>query len=210
MIKTLSKLVTAAALVGFTQMASAALIWDNGSGKTNTGGYCASCGAVDAYTMFDNFTLTSSVNSATLEWDASFSNFYSPTGAVRIGVWSNYNSGQLWSQLFNYSDLNLVSNNVTNYYSNKTVSTLLSGLNLTAGSYWLSFSGQDMHFDTNGSGNAGQVGSWSLGQGGAPQNVKELGFRLYSNSSNVPESNGFILFALGLSGLAFIRRKAAK
>lgn len=207
MIKVFSKLITAAVLVGVTNLASAALIWDNGSGTSNTGGgYCGSCGAVDAYTMFDNFSLSTSLGSASLEWDAAFGNFLSPTGAVRVGVWSNYNSGQLWSQLFNYSDLTLVSNNGG---SNKTVSTLLSGLNLSAGNYWLSLSGENMYFNTSGSGTSGQVWSGNLGNGGNPQNVTELGFRLYGASSNVPEPSAIILFALGLVGLTLVRRNKA-
>lgn len=207
--KTLIKLFAATVFLGFANIASASLVWDNGSGNTNEGGYCGSCGAVDAYTMFDDFTLSDSLASATLEWDASFANFDSATGAVRIGVWSDYNSGQLWSELFNYADLTLVSNNTNGWSPNKTVATLLSGLNLSAGSYWLSFSGEDMSFDTNGTGNSGQVGEWALNSGGSPQNVRELGFRLYSASASVPESSGLILFGLGFAGLLLSRRKLA-
>lgn len=206
--KALMKLIAAVAFVGWSSVAHADLIWDNGTSTTHTGGYCASCGPLDYYTMFDDFSVSSATPSALLVWDASFGNFSSSTGAVRIGVWSDYNSGLLWSQLFNYADLTLISTNAVNYYENKTVSALLSGLNLAQGSYWLSFSGEDMHFSTQTSGNAGQVAS--LNTGGSPYTGTALSFRLFSAPTNaVPAPASIGLLGLALVGLALRRRQQA-
>lgn len=187
---------------------NAAVVWNNGSSTTNTGGYCGSCGAVDTYTMFDNFSLSNALSGASVEWDASFNNFASPSGQVRVGVWNSYNSAQVWSGSFNYADLNVISVNTFGWAPNLTVSTDLTGLALSAGDYWISFSGEDMYFNTAGSGNSGQVSGDNLGNGGTPQRVSELAFRLSSN--DVPEPGSLALLSLGLAGLGAIRRKQNK
>lgn len=206
--KALMKLIAAVAFVGWSSVAHAGLIWDNGTSTDHVGGFCAACGVIDSETMMDNFSLAAATTSALLVWDASFQNFESTTGAVRISVWSDYNLGLLWSHLYSYSELTLLSTNKVQFYSNKTVSALLSGLNLAQGNYWLSFSGEDMHFNMDSVGNSGQV--YSLGTGGTAQNLGELSFRLYSAPTNaVPAPAGIGLLGLALVGLALRRRQQA-
>lgn len=206
--KAISRVIALFVFVGWSHFANAGIIWDNGTDTTNLGGYCSSCGNLGATTMFDDFTLSSAISNPLLVWDASFSPSTWPTGAVKIGVWSDFNLGLLWSQQFNYSDLNFISlNNENDFFRNHTVSTVLTGLNLTQGSYWLSFSGDNMHFGFAIVGNAGQV--TSLNTGGTPSNNGNgLSFRLFSTqTSQVPSPISLNLLGLGIIGLMLTMRR---
>lgn len=161
--------------------------------------------------MFDNFSLADDLVSAVVDWDASFYDFTSANRSVRIGIWSDYNSGQLWSKVFSIDDLDVLSVNTQDgYNANMTVSALLDGVNLGAGNYWISFSGTDMHFEVNGSGNTGQVPCDLLGQSGFPQGLEELSFRLNTVPTSVPEPSTTMLLGLGLAGLGLRRSRVRK
>jgi hypothetical protein len=191
----------------FTNIANAGLIFDNGSNTTYTGGLCASCGPAGQYSVFDDFTLTESLTEFYLDWDASFSNSasgFAATSIVWISIWENANANLLSSISVNYSDLDLISTNLVNGSdTNSTVGTNITGVNLSAGTYWISFSGTDMHFD--GSGNAFQIAQSSLGNGTAPSHGNLATFRM--SSIDVPEPSTLAIFALGMIGLASRRFK---
>lgn len=199
-------------LVGLTlsvsSLANAGIIFDNGSNTTNIGGTCSSCGAVDAYSIFDDFVLTDSLDDLYLDWDASFYNSasgFSALSSVRISIWDNANADMLFSTLVDYSALDLISTNaISGPHTNSTVGTSLTGVGLSAGSYWISLSGTDMHF--SGGGNGFQIGSAALGDGSSYNHSVNATFRI-STLTEVPEPSTLAILALGMMGLASRRVK---
>ena len=203
------KAAVAGLVLSVSSLANAGLIFDSGSSTTNIGGLCGACGPVDTHTIFDDFVLTDSINSFYLDWDASFYNSasgFDVSSSVRISIWDNANADMLFSTLVSYSALDLISTNVIiGPNTNSTVGTTLSGVALTAGDYWISFSGTNMHF--GGTGNAFQRGLADLGNGTSTNHNGNANFRISTLTNKVPEPTTLAIFALGIMGLASRRFK---
>ncbi|MFZ6814835.1 PEP-CTERM sorting domain-containing protein [Undibacterium sp. Rencai35W] len=194
-------LLSVAMMVGAS--ANATPIFNNGSYTTNIGGYCSSCGTAGQYTMFDDFTLTNAYSNLQVEWDASF--FHPLSTNIIIKIWSANNSGLLYTKNTNFvnNDYYTVNTGSINANANITTAFTLTGVNLSAGTYWLSLSGDDMHFQ--GTGNGSQIAASQLGTGYAPNQGLNIPFRLYATNA-VPEPSGLFLFGLGLLLFVSVRR----
>ncbi len=199
--------------LGVISPANATLVFNNGYGTSNLGGLCASCGSAGTYTQIDDFTLGASYSTLVFEWDASF--FHANTTSIQLGIWQSENSTQLFSKTINFADLDSATVNVQGMFGgwqpsqNITVSYKWSGLNLGAGTYWLSLSGDDMHFDESlaNQGNGSQIEALTLGRGVfGGMHTLSTPFRVYDGIAAVPLPSSIVLFTSVVVSLFSKRR----
>ena len=194
--------------IGGIQTASAGIIFEsvddiNDAGDISTLGWCSSCDG--RYQAFDTFTLGS---------DKSVTGFsvsvYTPSGYwpndVTFSIWTIGGINTLGVEIFNQTishtafDETVLNSNVSVVRTDDVV-----GLNLLAGSYFLSFYNPEMlaiNGYSSGLGNFIQInGSDVLTED------DRLGFVLYNDAVNVPEPSTLAIFALGMIGLASRRFK---
>jgi len=194
------KLFMAAVLAAFSVGANASLLFDNGTNTSASAtGWCSTCPG-ENWQVFDDFTVDNGSFIEQVVFEGKLSN---PVD-ITVSLWSNLNSGLIYSESFTFSELTPVQNSIGGSLQNYTLTANLPSLSVTSGTYWLSFSGSDF----------GVAATTSPVNGGLTQvyngstNVTRDGdasFRVYG--SVVPIPAAVWLFGSALAGLGWMRRK---
>jgi hypothetical protein len=138
---------------------------------------------------------------------------FSDTTSIEYSIWSADLSTQLFSQWFNVADLTRIALGAEQFET----SAFLTGLNLNAGTYYLSIYDGGDPTSTLGWYNTVTVDGSGLQTIGADPfsdaigggNGKDFAFKIYDSTAvSVPEPSIIALLSLGLLGIVFARRKA--
>lgn len=184
-------------------LANAGLIVDNGTDIVNIGGSCSSCGT--SFQAFDDFTLSQDYNLDYLDIDFSTLNYDN----VEFSIWNNTLSEKLFSYNYSWAAGTFITN-VNPGFNNVTVTLDLGSSSLTAGTYYLSLLGTDTYVMLSGTGTHLQFSTAGLSDYSTQtgwEMTSDLHFRLYSETTEVPEPSTLAIFALGIMGLAARRFK---
>ena len=194
--------------------AKAAVLYDNIPGfpysyPTN---YCSPCdGSKQVYQPF----VLSAANNIT-HTDFAITDFYGSNWNIQISVWNQALDTNLFTETFASGSYALNTGPSANGYGYDIVSANLSGLSLSAGNYYISYSGVD--------GSIMAIPGW---QSGALTYVQTNGYQdtnpgsdlndypqdehgafdLIGNVSAVPEPSTWAMMILGFLGLGFLARR---
>lgn len=176
-------------------------------GDTSTDVVCSSCGG--SYRVWDRFTFGADAH--VTEIDARL--YFSAPQSVNYSVWDVTRSVQLFGQTFAYADLDLEPlpySDTDRFYD---VRVFPLGLDLLAGSYYLSIFSQAGTLGWSQVLNTVDGNSFQLfGSGGTN---RDNAFRIIgyaqdvpgSGAGSIPEPASVALVALGLFGLGVVRRR---
>lgn len=191
-------------MLSVCNIANAGLIVDNGTDIINTGGSCSSCGT-NNWQVFEDFTLSQNEELDYLDIDFSTQNYDN----VEFSIWNSTLSQKLFSYNYDWA-VGTFTTNVDSTFDNVTATVDLGSTSLAAGTYYLSLWGTNTHVMRNGTGSHLQFQTSNLSDYSAQvQNVRvsDLHFRLYSDTTQVPEPSTIAIFALSFMGLAARRFK---
>lgn len=189
----------------WSNTARASVVFENpySAAALSTSAWCSSCGST--YRSWDTFSLSGDTSINQIDARLYFSN----TTSIEYSIWSADLSTQIFAQSFNVADLSRVSLGGPQF---ETAATM-TGLNLSAGTYFLSiYDGGNPNstfawYNTNtvdGSGRQTIAADPFSGLSGGG-NGKDFAFRMHGN---VPEPATLLLLGLGIAGLGFAKRRA--
>lgn len=187
--------------------AQAVVVFENPYADTalSTSAWCSSCGS--NYRSWDTFSLSADTSINQIDARLYFSN----TTSIEYSIWSADLSTQIFTQSFNVADLSRVSLGGPQF---ETAATL-TGLNLTAGTYYLSiYDGGNPNstfawyntttVDSSGRQTIAADPFSGLSGGG---NGKDFAFRV-NGTTSVPEPATLLLLGFGIAGLGFAKRRS--
>ncbi|MDX2464538.1 MAG: PEP-CTERM sorting domain-containing protein [Porticoccus sp.] len=196
-----SSLLTLTSLFLFCGQLNAAVVYNNGSSTTHTGGYCSDCSG-GGWTVYDDFTLSANTVIGGIEWDAAYYAGTDTSNDITISFSSAVGSGLIASSTFTWSDV--VTNNNSNV--NSTFYADLVDLAFNAGTYYLSIYSYN-HFMPNSSGN----GVWQTrGDATFVRDSAYIPFRLFGENDvvgHVPVPTTLVLMSLGLFSFGVCQRR---
>ena len=197
---------------------AATIVIDNGTGTSNTSGFCSTCGLISdgpGLVVFDDFTLSEDATLNKISWDAVFATQVSTTN-FQIGIWTGINSDLIMQFNFSGNDLSSIVTNQVNFGTNtfSTIAYDFTDTDLVAGTYYISLMGDNMYFPSaiQGGGivpEANDIPAYlvTMSSGDIRQMDFELPYRLTATVSEVPVPAAVWLFSLGLIGLIGIARR---
>ena len=202
----------------FIMPAQAGIIFNNGQNIENTSGACASCNGM--YVRWDNFVLNHESKIHAIEFDAAFyvndSQLSVADFALSLFIGSNAGDSDQFNGVFNLGDSQLTKNRSRSGVFNYTVLLNLSDLTLTAGEYWIGFSGTVDSATNNYMAFSQPTTQLNAITGSAFQNnintvqqnsTLEIPFRLYGQALTVPEpTTAYLLFIAIVCGLVVKQR----
>ena len=163
--------------------------------------YCSGC-SFGTFEPLDMFTLGSaaSISGFNLVAGLAGGSGYPPVQPLTVEIYNSTHTSIISSQLVSTS---LVA---TTAFNTDIVTGALSGLNLSAGDYWIGFFAQDFTVSSFNGGNGSLIETVPhTGQNTSNVTLQgDTGFQLLDSVSAVPEPSTWAMMILGFAGVGFM------